>query len=100
MTQHPTTINREHGPFQQRTAGALIVLAAVIVLGASLLYGQKVRAAVERNIATVVEDENHAFCTSLGITPATEAYTHCADGLANVRRLQQERFNAEAMGIL
>jgi hypothetical protein len=100
MTPHPTTINREYGPFQQRTAGALIVFVALIVLGASFLYGQKVRATVERNTATVVEDENRAFCTSLGIAPATEAYTRCADGLANVRRLQQERFSAEATGIL
>jgi hypothetical protein len=100
MTPHPTTINREYGPFQQRTASALIVFVALIVLGASFLYGQKVRAAVERDTATVVEDENRAFCTSLGIAPATEAYTRCADGLANVRRLQQERFNAEAAAIL
>ena len=100
MTPHPTTINREGGPFQQRTGVALIVFAALLVLAISFLYGQKVRAAVTLNTATAVEDENRAFCTSLGIAPATEAYTRCADGLANVRRLQQERFNAEAMGIL
>jgi hypothetical protein len=100
MTPHPMTINREHGPFQQRTAGALIVFVALIALGASFLYGQKVRAAVERNTATVIEDENRTFCTSLGVAPATEAYTRCADGLANVRRLHQERFNLEAVGVL
>jgi hypothetical protein len=100
MTQHPTTINREYGPFQHRTGTALIVFAALLVLAISFLYGQKVRAAVTLNTATAVEDENHAFCTSLGVAPATEAYARCADGLANVRRLQQERFNAEAMGSL
>jgi hypothetical protein len=100
MTPHPTSISQQYGPFQPRTAGALIVLMALIVLGMSFLYGQRVRAAVEHNTATVVEDENRTFCTSLGVAPATEAYTRCADGLANVRRLQQERFNAEAAGIL
>jgi hypothetical protein len=100
MTPHPTTINRQYGPFRPGTAGALIVLVALIALGASFLCGQKARATAERNTSTVVEDENRAFCTSLGMTPATEPYTRCADGLANVRRLQQERFNAEMASIL
>jgi hypothetical protein len=100
MTPHPTSINREGGLFQKRTGAALIVFAALLVLAISFLYGQKVRAAVTLNTATVVEDENRAFCTSMGVAPATEAYSRCADGLANVRRLQQERSNAAAVGIL
>ena len=60
MTPHPTTINRESGPFQQRTGAALIVFAALLVLAISFLYGQKVRAAVTLNTATAVEDENRA----------------------------------------
>jgi hypothetical protein len=67
------------------------------VLASAFLYGQSLRATSELNKATATAEENRAFCTSLGIAEATEAYVRCTDGLANVRRLHQERLNAEAM---
>jgi len=79
---------------------ALFVASIVVLFAVAYVYGRDARLSAERAEAIIVERENGALCSSLGLAPQTEAYTRCISGLTDIRRRQDERRNEDAMGIL
>lgn len=72
----------------------LAFTAAAVVIGGALLYGPAVRVSLERQWAAEIERENDEICDSLGMTSASSRPT-CAEVLARVRRLHEERLSRE-----
>jgi hypothetical protein len=72
----------------------------VVLLGVVYAFGLAARAASERTEAALIEQENRAFCTGLGLTDKSEQYTRCTSGLTAIRQRQRGRFDAESAGIL
>ncbi len=85
---------------RRRAAANVGVLLVVIILGGAFFYGRGACAASDSTIAAAIDEENRAFCASLGAAAAGEAYAHCAEGLANVRRRVEERLAAKAAGAI
>jgi hypothetical protein len=61
-------------------------------------HGRQARAEAEQAQAVASEQENHTFCINLGL--AAEGYLRCVTGLGDIRRLQQQRWEADAIGVL
>jgi hypothetical protein len=81
--------------------GAAMFLGIVTILSvAAFNVGSDARSKAELAEAALIEKENRTFCVGLGVSPQTDSYTRCANGLAEIRRLQKERWDADAMGIL
>ena len=81
------------------TLFALFGAGTVVLFAIAYVYGRDVRLSAERAEAIIVERENGALCTSLGLVPQSEAYTRCISGLTDIRRRQDERRNEDAMGM-
>src|SRR5262245_4966976 len=64
---------------------AAYVLSLVAVCGLVAINGPQLRAAAEAREALVIEEENKAYCGTLGIGPQATLYTQCAAGLADIR---------------
>ena len=85
---------------RRRTAVGVGAFLVAIILGGAFFYGRGACAASDGALAAAIEEESRAFCVSLGVAPAIEAYAHCAEGLANVRRRVEERLAAKAAGAI
>jgi hypothetical protein len=79
-----------------RAAPGVFVFFAVALL---YMLAGTVRAAAERERASAIEQEDHAFCVGLNIGPAHEMYARCKGELADIRRRHEERLSAD-IGIL
>jgi hypothetical protein len=64
---------------------AAYVASLVVVCGLIAINGPQLRAAAEAQEALVIEEENKAFCGTLGIGPQDTLYARCAAGLAEIR---------------
>jgi hypothetical protein len=76
------------------------IAAIVIAVGAGtvifvMINGPKMRAVIERERAAEVEEENRAFCTKFALTPGTNAFVACANGLSHIRLQHEERLNRD-----
>jgi hypothetical protein len=80
---------------RDRIGLAVFALIALIVIGGAYVYGQRASAEAARDRATAIEDENHTFCNSLGLAPASEVYGRCTDGLLAVRLRHEERLKSD-----
>ena len=78
----------------------IVVLCLIGVLAGAYSYGNAVRTNTQRADALAIENENHDFCSGLGLTPQSDTYSKCVLGLIEVRRHREERLNAEVAGIL
>lgn len=75
---------------------ASVFTAAVVAITGALLYGLGARPSLERQWAAEIERENGEVCASLGIVSASGQST-CAEALARVRRLHEERVSRESI---
>jgi hypothetical protein len=70
---------------------AAYLLSLVAVCGLIAINGPQLRAAAEAQEALVIEEEDRAFCGTLGIGPQDTRYTQCAAGLADIRARALQR---------
>jgi hypothetical protein len=93
----PTTLpsaSHRRGGAPSRLESRLLAaygISIVAICGLFVIHGPQMRAAAEAEEARVVEEENAAFCTRLGIGPETSRYAHCAAGLAEIRSRHLQR---------
>jgi hypothetical protein len=80
------------GPF----LAASVFTAATVAIGGALLFGPAVRASLERQSAEEIERENGEVCASLSMASAS-GQSICAEALARVRRLHEERLSRESI---
>ena len=90
---------------EERSHPAYLVMAVsavclVVLFGTVYQYGLAARVAAERSEVALVQQENHDFCTGLGLADKSDAYARCTGGLTAIRLRQRERFDAESAGIL
>jgi hypothetical protein len=76
-------------------AVALLALSLAYIVVVWIFYGADMRAAAEGQKRTIIAAENLTFCNKLGLNEGTDAFSICAEGLAEIRRLHAERANAE-----
>jgi hypothetical protein len=57
----------------------------------AVINGPQIRAAAEAREASIVEEENNAFCSRLGVGPTTGRFAECAAGLAEIRARYLQR---------
>jgi hypothetical protein len=76
--------------------GAAII---VILMVGAFVIGERAHAAAEPDQAIAIEEENHTFCTSLRLEPASEVYGRCTDGLISIRQRQKEEILRSERGI-
>ena len=77
------------------TAVAFLALCLAYIVVVWIFYGADMRAAAERQKTAIVAAENLTFCNKLGLNAGTGAFSICAEGLAEIRRLHEERASAE-----
>jgi hypothetical protein len=75
-------------------------LALICLFAGTYSYGRLAQAAAARADAVEIDEENHAFCATLGLTSQSDGYGQCTFGLGEIRRHHEERLNARAAGIL
>jgi|SRR6266567_2784350 len=92
--------NRTHATRIAPALFALFGLGVIFILAFAFVHGREVRANDERVEALAIENENGDFCRGLGLVLQIEGYARCVAGLTAIRRRQEERRNAEALGIL
>jgi hypothetical protein len=96
----PATERRERTFRTEPLVFTAFGVALVGLLAGSYSYGRTALTAAAQAEAIVIEDESRVFCNQIGLLPQSDAYTKCTLGLAEVRRHDEERFNAKAAGIL
>jgi hypothetical protein len=85
---HQTT---EVASWLERGLLAAYLVSVVAFCGLIAINGHQIRAAAEAQEALVAEEENRAFCGTLGIGPEATLYTQCAAGLADIRARALQR---------
>lgn len=91
-----------HAPPHARKTMTLAVTSVVLValLGAAFHFGRAALAVRAQAEAVAVEEETRAFCTGLGLAPASAVYQRCESGVATIRQRQEQRLAAESAGLL
>jgi hypothetical protein len=95
------TIAPTHAPSQP--SGLVVVIATIITVGlmaTAFSYGRGAHEITERSNALVVASESQAFCEAVGLIPQSEKYRNCLSGLEAIRLRQEQRWQAEAAGLL
>lgn len=85
---HRTT---EVASWLERGLLAAYLVSLVAFCGLMVVNGPQIRAAAEAQEALVIEEENKAFCGTLGIGPEATRYAQCAAGLTNIRARHHQR---------
>jgi hypothetical protein len=70
---------------------AVLAVSLMAVCGLLVIYGPQMRAAAEANEVRIIEQEDRAFCSKVGIGPETERDAECAAGLKAIRARYLER---------
>ena len=86
--------------FGSIAATAVGALALIFALMFAHDYGSAQRQNAVNAETAAIEKEDVAFCGELGIGRESDLFARCKDGLAGVRRTQQDRINATANGLL
>jgi hypothetical protein len=68
--------------------GVISLIALCVLLA---VYGPQIRAATDAEEARLVEEENRAFCSKIGIRPEASRYAECAAGLTEIRERHLQR---------
>lgn len=63
-----------------------------LLFGYLALHGSEVKQAAEQQLQQDIDQEDHAFCTALGLG-AGNAFDICAQELAHVRQRQEARLD-------
>jgi hypothetical protein len=84
-------------PWIGRTLLGAFLASVAIVCGLLVIHGPQLRAAAEAREASIVEQEDKAFCTKFGIAPETGRYAECAAGLKEIRSRYLERSVGESI---
>jgi hypothetical protein len=92
---HPSSRSHRLISLLGTTAVALLALCLAYIVVVWIFYGADMRAAAERQKTAIVAAENLTFCNKLGLNAGTGAFSICAEGLAEIRRLHEERVNAQ-----
>ncbi len=96
----PTVASIEERSHPRYLVMGIGAVCLVVLFGTVYQYGLAARAAAERSEVALLEQENHDFCTGLGLADKSDAYARCTSGLTPIRQRQRERFDAESAGIL
>jgi hypothetical protein len=72
-------------------------LAVVVVCGLLVINGPQIRAAAEAREAQIIDGENKAFCSKLGVGPETARYAQCASELAQIRARHLKRYLSDSI---
>jgi hypothetical protein len=77
----------------------LVAYCVFLVAVCSLLFinGPQLRAAANAREAYVADEENRAFCSTLGVGPGTALYAQCARELAHIRARYLQRYLSESI---
>jgi hypothetical protein len=78
-------------PWIGRALPAVFLASVAAVCGLLVIYGPQLRTAAEAREASIVEQEDEAFCKKFGIGPETGRYAECATGLKEIRTRYLER---------
>lgn len=89
----PSTTNCTGGmaSWASRLALGVALALSVTVWGRLIVTGPHVQAAAEAKEARLVEEEDRAFCSGLGIGLGTTRFAQCTAGLKDIRRRYLER---------
>ena len=98
------TTGLEARPRTFTSSGAIAATAVgALALIFAFLFAYDYGSVLHRNAVSAetaaIENEDVTFCGELGIGRESDLFARCKDGLASVRRAQQDRTNAAAIGI-
>ena len=89
-------ISRSHrsAPVSTWIVGGLLGIAAMTTAALTtmvIVNGPQIRAAIEAENATAIDQENRSVCSTIGAGPQTSRFTECAAALMGVRSSHDQR---------
>lgn len=84
-------------PWLGRALPLTFLVSVAAVCGLLVIYGPQLRTATDAREASIVDQEDKAFCSKFGIGPGTGRYGDCAAGLNEIRTRYLERRVSESI---
>jgi hypothetical protein len=74
-------------------------IAVIFALTLAYNYGRGLQQESDSTDTIAIENEDAAFCGTIGIAQNSYLYTRCRSGLADIRRSHQQRLTSTAIGM-